>query len=534
MLNLFFVLGHFLKCPIFYSQQNISQLFFAFFIGIVAVIRFPEKYLVIGLTAFGAAFVSLLQCVMLRADIGSFLTNFPYLFPHNVTSVYFGIYAQRNLLAAFLLIGFFVLIQWFEDTQQSWLVRFIPLTFMASVILLTNSRAALLGLVFGWFTTVYPQRYNKRSWCISLWFLVIILSGWGLSHLYGGPNSFTEFSDKTFQGSSGVWSRLIYWCAAVLVGLDHFWFGTGFGGMKEVYGNYLLQAAQMLHLPTDMYKQTIWPHNDFLHIFAEFGFPVFVIFCSFCFYVVWVAYRKKFYAISGAFVAFYIMMFFSHPFRLPMLVVTFVLLSVYVLKEELRRFWGNVWLRRGYVLLVCAFGVWLIPQASSMLQLNQLMTAYRQGEIKSADSFEHWAKQAHLDRLNSNKVGGWRFQHSYYAHVVHDIFFENFDREYAEAVLPYALRYSQKNAFYTMDYVMARLYYVLGDYKEAMQYSWSAFDKKPDKSKYYSFYHLCHVLYKCRQTNTPFIKALDAERVDELLDNGLIHLSQFDENWHVL
>lgn len=534
MFNITYFLGHFLECPFFYSQQNVTQLIFVFIIANFAGVRLPKKYIIIGVTAFFAAFISLLQYILMRADFDILLNDLTWLFPRDVTLNFFGIYSHKNLLAAFLLIGFFVLIQWFDDSKQPWFIRFIPLVFMASVILLTDSRAALLGLTFGCLATVYPMRNDSRFFNITLLLFIIILSGWGVSHLYGISNSFTEFSEKTFQGSSGIWSRSIYWCAAILVGFDNFWFGTGLGGMKEVYGNYLPKAAEILHLPTAEYSQTIWPHNDFLHIFAEFGFPVFLAFCCFCFYLIYVAYRKKYYAIAGAFTSFYIMMFFSHPFRLPMLVSTFLILALYVLKEEIQYFWCNLKLRWAYILLVFAFGLWLIPQASSMLKLNNLIKAYSKGNIESASSFNEWAEYVRLDDLNYNKVGAWRFQHSYYTYLAHDILYEHFDREYAKAVLPYALQYSKYNNFYTMDYVISRLYYVLGDYEAAMEYSWSAFDKKPDKTVYYSFYHLCHVLYKCKQTDTSIITALGLERVTEFLDSGLIDASQFDDNWRVL
>lgn len=530
-----FFLGHFLECPFFYSQQSSSQALFIFLvIAAIAWWGAPKKYLYIAFIAFVAAFVSLLHFVLLASGYRAFLNHLPFLFVTNANLAHFGIYAQKNLLAAFLLLGLFLMVQWLEETRQSYKKAFIPLAFMASVILLTDSRAALLGLMFGWLAFMYARYKKQMSQKLPLLVLAAIVVGWGLTYLYGGTNSIAEFSAKTMQGSSGVFARLIYWWAAVLVGWDHFWTGTGFGGLKEVYGDYLYQAAQMLHLPSETFSQTLWPHNDFLHIFAEFGFPVFVVYCAFCGYLLWACYRKGYYALASALLAFYVMMFFSHPLRLPMLALTFFLLAAYVLYDEMAPWARRRGVRLLYYTAVLAFGVWLTPQLNHMVQAKRFVDAYRQGQIASAARFQDWADRIDFQAVGQAAMGGWRFQHGFYTHVAPDIQFDGFDRDYAARVLPYAQAYSARNAFYTMDYALAQLYYVVGDYKKAMDYSWQAFEKKPDKDKYYAFHHVCHVLYKCRQSDRSVIDVLGAERVVEYINNNLFHPSQFDSRWHVL
>jgi hypothetical protein len=228
------------------------------------------------------------------------------------------------------------------------------------------------------------------------------------------------------------------------------------------------------------------------------------------------------------------MMFFSRPFRLPILILTFVLVAAYVLREELRPLFEKNWAKVCYFFAVLLLCVWLTPQLYYMYKAKTFVDAYGKGHIESAAEFTHWADRINFTAVGKTEIGGWRFQHDFFIHVAQDIFYEGFDREFAASVLLYAEPFQKRDAFYSMDYAMSQLYYVLGDYEKAMHFSFLAFEKMPLVDKYYAFHHICNVLKKCKEDNRSVIDVLGKEKVGKLLDKKLFHVSQFDEQWHVL
>jgi len=444
-----------------------------------------------------------------------------------------GMYGQPNLLAALLLLGLFhyghLL---FVLKRQSWFY-FIPVLLLSTTLFMTGSRAALVAICLVLLITVFKWRNKvlkgRQRFVIS--FFLVVAAGYAVASLVGHSTLVERVSTSAFGDGGGVYKRLVYWFSGILMGAEHLSSGVGACGYPVLLGDYAVRAAHILHLPYRYVGQTLWAHNDFIHIFAEYGAFVgglFLIFIAIIGMSAWKHLSRVVFFPFLTFVAFIVVMCFGHPLYSPGLAFVACLAILPLLGHYKGRRFSVA--KKIYVpvflFLLVIINVYMLDHFNNTYSLNQfhqywdtsstpLLARYQQGE------------QLYLHGTMEDSLYGWRFKHNLYCNLGR-LAKEQDDRKLADYIRPQMIKYAEQNRFSTFLFALSQVCYVLGDYNQAKSYAREAYARKPDVDKYFDMVHLCNLLIISHNNGIPLKQLMPDDIFSKMSEQKRLRPRQFD------
>ncbi|MCX5796558.1 MAG: O-antigen ligase family protein [Elusimicrobia bacterium] len=152
-----------------------------------------------------------------------------------------------------------------KTSWQRWLARLV-LVVTAAALVLSETRAALLGLLAG--LAVISFFIRRLRLPLGLALLVVALAMPFMERARYGRALMTDVLLAQHQGTiqaGGQLERLLLWRVAWSMGKDHFWTGVGIGNFRAMLPHYL--SAKF----SDGTNSWGTAHNLYLHTFAERG-----------------------------------------------------------------------------------------------------------------------------------------------------------------------------------------------------------------------------------------------------------------------
>jgi len=444
----------------------------------------------------------------------------------------YGNYAHPNLLAALMLMGLFNYSHLISVTRRKNLIYLFPSLLLASVLFMTESRAAMVALCVASLLVLLLWRNENligvKSQLVGLFFVLVV--AFFIAQAFGSGTPLTRAGETWAQGG-GTYMRLLYWLAAVFIGFDHWLCGAGFGGYAQNLGDYAVQAAEKLHLTYDMIGQTLWAHNDFLQIFAEHGLFAFLLILFFvCMLLVqcWKNISRFNLFIYLGIISFVCMMCFGHPLYYHNLALMVCLMITPIIGRWRGR---RVTLPRRYVTLLIVvtmifINAFAIKHFLQMYGLHQ----FRRYMIESNEPINERFRNGQARFLTGNidnQIYGWRFKNSLYTNLVR-LLQKTDNRELGRYVLPAMVEYSHHNRFPSYLFSLAKLYYILGDYENAQFFANQAFERKPDVNEYFDLVHLCNSLLISKNNDMNIEKLISTENLDLLYEQKVLLPRQFN------
>lgn len=446
-----------------------------------------------------------------------------------------GIYGQPNLFAAFMVIGLASYCQLILNTRQRLILHLIPVLIFSTVLFLTASRAAILGVLLSFLSITYLL-YKNQGWLgkekILVGIVFFVGLGCALASQIGEISTLERNMDKTviLEGSANTYERLNDWYSAYSMGADYFPFGAGVGSFKMLLGKYTVKTSETLRFTYDSISQTLWAHNDFLQVFAEVGLIPFLLLVIIFLAMVWhtcVHFSQEKIFPLFAILAFAIMMCFGHPFRYNALVFSFMCM-VAVLLDDVKPLMRVD--RKLYLLLFLLVMIFV-----NIVMVRHFIRAYDLGQfvkvMKGADEYDREsyfsAKEAYLVDAFDGSSYVWRLQHETYYKIANYIFKYD-DREFARRILPEMLEYKKQNNFATYYYSLAQVYNVLDNYEESLKYSKEASERKPDYNLYFVFGHINLSMIISRDNGIPLGRLLGEDELEKMIERDFVKMRVLD------
>jgi hypothetical protein len=439
----------------------------------------------------------------------------PYLLPNNTNIRVGGFLGQPNLFSMFLVGGLLVFFYLHLHSANFSNCRFPKLTYLpfltvAVVFFLTGSRAGLLALSLIYLPLcwlVARKRYltgdadSRRQF---LHLSCVLLLAYGLSYAL---NYFVASEAVRGLGEIGVpaEARFVFWTSAILIFLDHPWFGVGLDNYQFYLPKYVNQAHDLLgFVQYEAMGYTKWAHNELLQLLCEGGIFVFllVVFLLGCFFYQLYLYavgRKQWSALklySHLFLLpFILQSMFSWPMRHPALLVLFftflgLLLSQYPYKTVVIPPWGRV-VMRGVVL--CGMLIILLVGYQE-LQMGSL--AHNMDRENVQASFPEFV------RLAAHPYSEYPLLLEITPHYVQAAL-QDKDVEFAEQILPYVKKLVDLQGAHWQWYNLGLVYHLLEREDEAKQAATQAIRLRPTNDDYWSFQHYLNILTAAKKTGRP-------------------------------
>ena len=438
----------------------------------------------------------------------------PYLLPKNNDLRVAGIYGQPNLFALVLLTGILVLLYLHLHSDDFFSMRFhvlkyLPYFTVASVFFLTGSRAGILALMLTylplcWF--VVRRRYltkdSQRQQFVllsGLLFLAYVLS-YFLNWI--SPSVIVRHMGETGISAD---ARFVMWTSAILIFVDHPWFGVGLGNFKFYFPKYVNQAHDFLgFVPYESMGHSNWAHNELLQLLSEGGIFVFILLLLLLGFFIYQLYlyvlgRRQWSPLklySHMFLLpFFIQSMFSWPLRHPALLILFftflgILLSQYSFTTMEVPRWGSMLLRIGAgcgMLLLMLLGMQEIKMGSLVHNMDKanVQANFTDFAILAAQPY---SKYPILAEMIPRYVPVALREH---------------DVTFAGEILPYAKQLVDLQGAHWQWYSLALTYHVLDREKEARFSIDRAIELSPSHEIYWSFLHYLNMLKASRDTGRP-------------------------------
>ena len=444
-----------------------------------------------------------------------------------------GVYGQPNLLACLFVVGIFAYMYLRESYVRRDFLSLVPVGTLGFGLFLTTSRAGLLALLLAYFVwALLAQRLQRLigSGRQLVYFALMLLVALGAAQLYG-LTSLEKTLDKASLTSGDVSSyvRVNLWYSSLKIGIDEPLHGVGLGNFKKVLGGYTRETADTLRIGYDTISQTLWAHNDFLQILAENGFVVFAGVILLLISTIWFGLknsdRKSMFLVLGL-LSFAIVMLFSHPFRYHALNFVFVVLLAMIWKNE-RVIWvvPTSWKVKSALIVACLL---LNAVLINQIDNNRYLADFKQKITRSPDFETFKENRRLLEQGLRDEIFTWQFRHMMYMELS-DTILRNYDKKFAAYLLPDMLVYAEDNAFHSMAYALARIYFVLGDYVQAKEYAEKAYQKNPEIETYSNFIHISQVLLISRNNDIPAADLFGQEHYQKLFDLDILSQQQFNQ-----
>ena len=454
-----------------------------------------------------------------------------------------GVLGQANLMACLIVVGLFSWLQvlWrkFAHSEWNWLYQ-IPIVIFFWALLLTGSKAGMLAFSSSLLLLVWGlSRSGNRTY---IKFLVIQFS-WSMAlglflFLFLQPPGIEieNYRAVNFGGdSASTGARLIFGGSALSMGLDSLWSGVGLGGYRRLLGSYMVHVAEWMYIPYDSIGATLWAHNDFLHIFAECGLVVFLLFiCTFgwIFYKMWPAKNLEGLFCFCAIWSFFIFMQFGHPFNDYVLVFYLTFLIVGALHLSHEEFSLKLKKRVIIILLIpCLFFInfYIISHSVDMYHLKLYMNSVSASHGLNATQLTELKVEHSYPELVKDPLRGWEFRYGH-LRALGDYAVQNFDRDLANYLIPEFEAFQTEHDSSLLIYQLSRLYFMVGDYSACKITADRAYALKPDMNHYLNFSHICLVFDISRREKKPVNQLLSEKYFNELLENGVFKLDALDDN----
>jgi O-antigen ligase len=436
----------------------------------------------------------------------------PYFLPENVGIRVGGIYGQPNIFSLSLLVGLIVFLYQHLHSANFSNCRFPKLTYLpfltvALTFFLTGSRAGLLGLSLTYLPLcwlVVRKRYltgdadSRRKF---LHLSCALLLAYGLSYAL---NYFAASEAVRGLGEIGVpaEARFVFWTSAILIFLDHPWFGVGLDNYQFYLPKYVNQAHDLLgFVQYEAMGYTKWAHNELLHLLCEGGIFVFlvVVFLLGCFF-----YQLYLYAVGRKqwsplklyshlfLLPFILQSMFCWPMRHPALLVLFftflgLLLSQYPYKTVIVPPWGRV-VMRGVVL--CGLVIILLVGHQELRMGSLAHNMDRENVQASFPEFVRLAAHPYSEYPLLLKITPRFVQAA----------LQDKDVEFAEQILPYVKKLVDLQGAHWQWYNLGLVYHLLEREDEAKQAATQAIRLRPTNDDYWSFQHYLNILTAAKKT----------------------------------
>lgn len=463
-----------------------------------------------------------------------------------------GSFGQPNLFGCFLLLGLLGYLNILYVQGRTRFLNFAPIIVIGAAIFLTGSRAVSLALILS-LMVVLLLVHRREELRLHLKFFTMTGVALMLSYLLAtgvfqaetevafNPASETGLSRSitqvaNMQGDQSAYQRFNYWFTAILMAKDHPLTGVGVGAYKHHVGDYMLPAAEKLHLTYDSFEQTLWPHNDFLHVLAEAGLPVFVLVLVLFIAIIIRTLRswsnETLFLFAG-FLAFSVCMMLGHPLRYPATTFAFVLVASQIFPRCQRRI---ILSTRSF--LSCCVPVLLFIHlflgwhVYDMSRLGRGFNAMVESKEKTVEGYSKIEQQWLLGSLEDD-IHGWFFRDRLLTTLSQKAFFKD-DRELAAYLLPRALEFRKMNSFHYFDFSISLLYFVLGDYDSSRDFAREAYENKPDVSVYFDVFHLNNAYIISRNEGMLLEKLISSKKIEMLKENGVVRNRHLDDRGVIL
>jgi hypothetical protein len=455
-----------------------------------------------------------------------------------------GLLGQPNLLACLSVVGLFawlqVLWQRFGCVGWRWYYQ-IPVIVFFWALLLTGSKAGMLAFVSALLLLFLGL---SRAGEIKILIFLFIQFTWSLSlgfllFMQVQPPGIAIIGDRTIdfaEQSMSTGARLIFGGSALSMGFENFWTGVGLGGYRRFLGSTMVPVAEWLHIPYDSIGTTLWAHNDFLHIFAECGFLVFLlllfVFISMIYKISPLKNSKAFFCFCAIW-SFFVFMQFGHPFNDHVLVFYLILLAAGALHLSPDRFTINIPAKLIVAILVPSLmliNFYILSYARDMYQLEGYLKSVVDATPLTAERLTSLRAEHHYAKLVSDTLVGWEFR---YVHLqaLGSYAVEHFDPELAAYLIPEFEAFQGEHDSYALNYTLSRLYFLVREYAVCKKTADIAYLLKPDMYHYSNFGHVCLVFDISKREKIPVTQLLSSKYFSELKENGVFSMDMLDGNF---
>lgn len=444
-----------------------------------------------------------------------------------------GVYGQPNILAALMLLGLFYYGHLLILLKKQSLVYLLPVLLLSMTLFMTGSRAALVAicLVLLLFILKWQSKELKGLQRFLIQFFLVVIAGYGVAKMTGDTTILERVSTSAFGEGGGIYKRLVYWLSGILMGSEHLIGGVGAGGYPAFLGDYAIRAAEILHLPYKYIGQTLWAHNDFIHIYAEYGAVVglsFLVFVLMIFVNIWNNISRVSFFPFLALISFIVLMCFSHPLYRPGL--TFIsclgILPLLNLYKGRRLCIAKKIYMPVLMLLLLMTNIYMAIHFSKTYNLYKFTKYWSQSTEPLLQRYQK-GEQLYLVGNIDDSLYGWRFKHNLYSDLAQRAKSDD-DRSLAQYIRPAMVRYSEQNRFSTFLFALSKVCYVMGDYEQARHYAQQAYDRNPENDAYFDFVHICNTLLISRQNNIAIDQLIPADQLLRLKEVSILLPRQFD------
>ncbi len=438
----------------------------------------------------------------------------PYLVPASKGLRVAGIYGQPNLFALLLVTGIFVFLYQHLHNRNIGLSRFpklnyLPLLTVSVVFFMTGSRAGLLAFLITFLLLIWLiarkcyLKGDKEKFKKFIQLTCVFLIAFGISY---GLNCYMTATGTGVRGfgvsGSSADSRLVFWLSAILIFLDHPWFGVGLGNYKFYQPAYVNEAHDLLgFVPFNAMNYTNWAHNELLQLLCEGGIFVFliVVFLLGCFFY-------QFYLFSAGkrqwpplklyshllLIPFLIQSMFSWPLRHPALLVLFftflgILLSQYKYETLIMPTWCHRLIRSVALfglLIVLLVGYQEVRMGSFTRHLDQdpLLHSFSEFELLANNPYSEYPLLLNMIPRYAVALMSGR------------------NNDYAELILPYAEKIVDLQGTHGQWFNLSLIYHFLDRDYDARQSVNMAINLWPVKDEYWNFQHYLNMREASKQT----------------------------------
>lgn len=445
----------------------------------------------------------------------------PYFLPPDHSQRISGIYGQPNLFSLFLAIVMFSYIYWYMTCENKFegkisnIIKFFPLFIVSFTFYLTGSRSGFLSFfvvfcILFWIVSSKKVIFFNIKERKIFYHVVICLFLSFLSYKLL-PNIVSLFSDASLSvvhrpmGAAGTSSdvRFVFWISAVLMFIDHPWFGVGldnYGFFQDSYG--ILAKEIIKFVPYEAMKDTFWAHNEILQLLAEGGFFVFILALSL---IVLYAYswgkniksKDKHFLFSSLFVLLFIIQsMFSWTLRHPpLLILFFTFLSIILTKYNSFEIVINK--RLSYLAKFIVFVAFIFI-------LNLFVQEYSIGNFKkdlfrSSNLSENISK---MEDLSQKSYSSYRVL-SGALPIFTKKALEDDSSSLARKIVPFYERLVEIEGSQWQWFYLARLYLKVDDEDKSRHAINKALELMPSSTVSWSFLHYLNILKAARETGRP-------------------------------
>lgn len=485
-----------------------------------------EKHLIDAILVGGVvmAALGLYEYVMYYRTGPSNVMLIPYLLPRDEWSRVAGPYGQSNLMAVLLsvvLLAFFRKYLHLSSADASagrWLRlgRYLPFGLVALVFMQTGSRAGLLSFTLILGILLYrvasggylgDDPHAKRAFytLVGIYFAMLLCH-----HLLDPLIARQGLSLQTSRiAEAGVATdgRILFWTSAVLIFLDHPWWGGGLDGYRFLQNDYGPRAHDLLgFVQYEAMGNTNWAHNEYLQLLCEGGLLVFIpIVILLMIYLVkfksHILAREKIADPDFFYAHLYILPFlfqsmFEWPLRHPGLLLLFMVFCALLLKQYPLREMRLSKVSRGCALVAGA--VALVILVAVVVQDVQYKR-YLRKISRASDKFSTFAEFEAKARSPYTEYRVLADGLHYYVKAA----LAAEDSAQALQVIPYLERLCRLEGVNVYWYNLALLYNKAGNELKAREAIKIAIERMPMNETFWSFLHYLHAKEISRKTGQP-------------------------------